>query len=333
MSAASTPPPIAQAFQLAAGFAMTQSVSAFVQLGIPEYLKDDTRTTGDIAAHCGAHPETLHRFLRFLSKIGVVELDHCQCRLSTAGQFFRKDLPGNLTKGLELMTYEPWQESWNNLIHSLRTGEAAFQHAMGQGPWEYFQEHPEYGKPFNEWMTALSKVSALALVGNYDFSGVRTICDVGGGHGFLLKTILERYPQANGILFDLPFVVADADLVMHGSRCEIVGGSFFESVPRADLLILKSILHDWNDEKAACILQTCAASLAPGGKILAMEMVIMGDGSPMSFFYDLHMQVMFGGRERTQEEFVAVFAAAGLKITRFIPTGGPQFIIEAKNAE
>lgn len=309
---------------------MTQSVSALVQLGIPEYLKDDTRTTDEIAAHCGAHPETLYRFMRFLSKAGVVELDGDNCRLTPVGQFFRKDMPGNLTKGLELMTYEPWQESWNNVIHSLRTGQAAFQHAMGQEPWEYFREHPEYGKPFQEWMTALSKMSAHALVDNYDFSGVHTICDVGGGHGFLLKTILERYPQARGILFDLPFVVAEADLVIQDGRCEIVGGSFFENVPPADLLILKSILHDWNDEKANSILQTCAGALQPGGKMLAMEMVIMDGGSPIGFFYDLHMQVMLGGRERTREEFVALFAGAGLKINRFIPTGGPQFIIEAE---
>ena len=332
MNIVPSPPPIAQAFQLAAGFAMTQSVNALVQLGIPEYLKDDTRHVGEIAAHCGAHPETLFRFLRFLSKTGVVELEGENCRLTPAGQFFRKDLPGNLTKGLELMTYEPWQESWNNVIHSLRTGQAAFQHAMGQEPWEYFREHPEYGKPFNEWMTALSKMSAHTLVSHYDFSGIRTVCDVGGGHGFLLKTILERYPQARGILFDLPFVVAEADIVMHDGRCEIIGGSFFESVPHADLLILKSILHDWNDEKAIDILQTCAAALETGGKIVAMEMVIIDGGSPMNFFYDLHMQVMFGGRERTGEEFEALFAVAGLKITRFIPTAGLQFIIEAEKA-
>ncbi len=330
MSISATPPPVAQAFQLAAGFAMTQSVSALVQLGIPEFLKDEYRSTDDIAVHCGAHPETLYRFLRFMSKAGVVELNGRNCRLSPVGQFFRNDVPGNLTKGLELMTYEPWQESWNNVAYSLRTGEAAFQHAMGQAPWEYFREHPEYGKPFNEWMTALSKMSAQALVSHYDFSGVHTICDVGGGHGFLLKTILERYPQAKGILFDLPFVVADADLVMQNGRCEIVGGSFFERVPPADLLILKSILHDWNDEKATEILCTCAGALEPGGKLLAMEMVIMDAGSPIGFFYDLHMQVMLGGRERTREEFDALFAAAGLKINRFIATGGPQFILEAE---
>ncbi|MBK8922409.1 MAG: hypothetical protein IPM81_13045 [Saprospirales bacterium] len=329
---ASSLPPIAQAFQLAAGFAFTQSVHAFVQLGIPELLKDETRSTDAIAAQCGAHPETLFRFLRLLAQSGVVELDGRQCRLTAAGRFFRKDLPGNITQDLELMTYEPWQEAWNNLLYSLRTGEAAFHHAMGEEPWEYFRQHPEYGRPFNEWMTALSQMNAQALVDNYDFSPATTICDVGGGHGFLLKTLLSHYPQARGILFDLPYVVAGADLEGVADRCATVGGDFFENVPRADILILKSILHDWNDEKAVNILRNCAAALEPGGKILAMDMVITDDYNPVGYFYDMHMQVMLGGRERTQEEFSALFARADLVITRFIATGSPQCILEAEKA-
>lgn len=329
MTASNSIPPVAQAFSLASGFALTQSVYALVQLGIPEFLNDQIRTTDDIAAHCGAHPETLFRFLRFLAKLGVVELDGHDCRLSPVGQFFRKDVPGNLTRGLELMTYEPWQESWNNVLYSVRTGEPAFRHAVGQEPWVYLEQHPEYGKPFNAWMTALSQMSANALVDNYDFSQAGLICDVGGGQGFLLKTILNRYPQAKGILFDLPDVLGNADLGDAADRCTIVGGSFFDRVPAAELLILKSILHDWNDEKAGAMLRSCAAALQPGGKILAMEMVIMNGGSPMSCFYDMHMQVMRGGRERTPEEFTALFAGAGLRITRIIPTGGPQFIVEA----
>lgn len=309
---------------------MTQSVNALVQLGIPEYLRDDTRSTDEIALHCGAHPETLYRFLRFLAKAGVVELDGMNCRLSPVGQFFRKDQPGNLTKGLELMTFEPWQEAWNNVAYSLRTGAPAFRHAMGEEPWEYMQQHPEYGQPFHEWMTALSKMSASALIANYNFSGIRRICDVGGGHGFLLQTILSRYPDAEGILFDLPAVVAGADLGEVAGRCEITGGNFFEKVPAADVLILKSILHDWNDEQAVRILRSCAAALGPEGKILAIDMVISDNGNPIGLFYDLHMQVMMGGRERTETEFQNLFASAGLRITRIIPTGGPQFILEAE---
>lgn len=322
-------PPITQAFQFVGGFALTQAAKAFVELGIPDFLKDGVQTADEIATHCGTHPETTFRFLRFLSKQGLVEIDGKDCRLTPVGNFFRTDVPVNLTKALQIATFEPWQQVWANLGYTLRTGEKAFTYVHKQEPWEYLSEHPEYGKPFNEYQTHLSKMGAAALVGAYDFSGFKTICDVGGGHGYLLKTILEKYPQARGILFDLPPVVASADLGAAAGRCEVVGGSFFEKIPAADCLILKSILHDWSNEKALDILKSCTASLNPGGKILVMDMVIMEGGNPMSYFYDMHMLVLFGGRERTQEEMTELFGKAGLKITRFIPTQGPQFIAEA----
>lgn len=323
--------PFAQAFQLGIGFAHTQAVHTFMQLGIPMFLKDETKTVDAIARHCEANPGALYRFLRFLSKIGVIELDGQQCKLSPVGQLLRADVPGNLTKGLGLMVQDPWQLSWKNLEYSIRTGASAFEQVHQQAPWEFFQQHPQYGKPFNEWMTALSMMGAEALIRHYDFSAARTICDIGGGHGYLLQSILTQYPAANGILFDLPFVVKEAALGEVANRCEVVGGSFFQEVPKADVLILKSILHDWDDDSAVSILKTCGAALDKEGKILAMDMVIMEGGNPIGFFYDLHMMVMLGGRERTQEEFSTLFSNAGLKITRFIPTGSPQFIIEAEN--
>ena len=322
--------PFAQAFQLGIGFAHTQALHTFIQLGIPMFLKAETKSVDAIARHCEANPDALYRFLRFLSKIGVVELEGQQCQLSSMGQLLRADMPGNLTKGLGLMVQEPWQLSWKNLEYSIRTGASAFEQVHQQAPWEFFQQHPQYGKPFNEWMTMLSTMGAEALIRHYDFSTARTICDIGGGQGYLLQAILAQYPQAKGILFDLPFVVKDAALGEVANRCEVVGGSFFQAVPTADVLILKSILHDWDDDSATNILKTCRAALETGGKILAMDMVIMEGGNPISFFYDLHMMVMLGGRERTQEEFLKLFSAAGLKITRFIPTGSPQFIIEAE---
>ncbi len=324
--------PLVQAFQLSTGFAQTQAVVTFVRLGVADYLRDDTKSVEDIAGHCSAHPEMLYRFLRFLAKTGVVELDDRQCRLTPVGQFFRRDMPGGLTKALEITMFEPWQKAWQQLEYAVRTGEAAFPHANGQTAWEYLEQHPDMSNVFNAYMTSISQMSAQALVSSYDFSPFDSICDVGGGQGFLLKTILGRNPDIKGILFDLPQVVKNVDPGELAPRLGIAGGSFFEKIPSADLLILKSVLHDWNDEKAISILQHCAEALPAGGKVLAMDMVIMEGGNPISLFYDMHMQVLMGGRERTQEEFVRLFAKAGLRVTRFIPTPSPQFIMEAEKA-
>ena len=326
----STNPPIVQAYQLATGFAMTRSLSVLIRLGIPDLLNEAAMAVPEIAARLGLDPTALFRFFRFLSKNGVVILEGDQCRLSPVGQFLRRDVPGSLAKGLELLSYEPWQRSWEHMEFSLRTGNSAFEEVYQMPAWAYFEKHPEYGRPFNEWMTALSKMSADTFLRTYDFSSFSSICDVGGGHGFLLKSILSRYPMLQGILYDLPFVVSGHELEEFQDRATIAGGSFFEKVPTADCLILKSILHDWNDDKALEILKNCAAALNPGGKLLAMDMVIRDGGNPVGYFYDLHMLVLLGGRERTGEEMQSLFEQAGLQILRFIPTGGPQEIIEAE---
>ena len=322
-------PTFVQAFQLAGGFAFTQALSTFSKLGIPGILKDDSMTSDDIARACKAHPPALYRFLRFLSKIGVVELHGQRCRLTDVGQLLRPELPGSMAKGLEILNMEPWQQSWQHLLYSLQTGKPAFQEVYQQDPWAFFQQNPQYGIPFNEWMTTLSKMGAGAMLKSYDFPEEGTICDVGGGHGFLLRSILEARPLLEGILFDLPFVLRDADLGQVANRCKVVEGSFFEQIPAADLLILKSILHDWDDNSAIAILRNCAAAIRPGGKILVMDMLISDEAGITGYFYDIHMMVLLGGRERTVEEFQELFTSAGLQITQIIPTGSPQVVIEA----
>lgn len=323
-------PPIVQAYQLATGFAMTRSLSAMIRLGIADLLKEETMTVSDIASRLDLDPIALFRFFRYLSINEVVILEGDECKLGPVGQLLRRDIPGSLAKGLELLSYEPWQRSWENIEFSLRTGHSAFEDVFQMPAWSYFEKNPEYGRPFNEWMTVLSRMSADAFLRAYDFSSFATLCDVGGGHGFLLKSILSRYPKLQGILYDLPFVVSGHELEDFQDRVTISGGSFFDQVPTADCLILKSILHDWNEEKAADILKSCASALRPGGKLLAMDMVIRDRGNPVGYFYDLHMLVLLGGRERTEEEMRALFSQAGLRIIRFIPTGGPQEIIEAE---
>jgi hypothetical protein len=163
----------------------------------------------------------------------------------------------------------------------------------------------------------------------YDFSGFNTICDVGGGQGILLKAILEKATQAKGILFDMESAINNHVLENTADRVSLISGSFFDSIPSADCMILKTIIHDWNDENSLRILTNCRKNLKAGGKILLVEQVVEPPFTQMSLFYDLHMQVMLGGAERTEEEFGALFNSAGLKLERIIPTKSPMKIIEA----
>lgn len=170
---------------------------------------------------------------------------------------------------------------------------------------------------------------APAIAEAYDFGSFNTICDVGGGQGILLQAILDKYSGPKGILFDMESALSDTVLDSTSDRAKAVSGNFFDEVPSADCMVLKTIIHDWNDENARNILTTCCRNTAPNGKILLIEQVVGEPYNLMSLFYDLHMQVMLGGAERTEQEFKVLLESAGLKLERIIPTKSPMKILEA----
>ncbi len=190
--------------------------------------------------------------------------------------------------------------------------------ALGMELFDWYAQNPEEAGYFNAAMGNLSALAAGELVRVYDFSAVRTVADVGGAHGVLLAAVLRANPAARGILFDLPHVIATAEdaIAAQGlaERCELVSGDFFEAVPEgADLHLLKQIVHDWDDERATRLLPNCHRALAPGGKLLLVEMVVPADNRPSpAQAMDLNMLVLLSGRERTEEEYRRLLQDGGL---------------------
>lgn len=207
--------------------------------------------------------------------------------------------------------------------------------ALGEELWQWYGENPEEAGFFSAAMGNLSALAAGELVRVYDCTTARTVADIGGAHGVLLAAALRANPDARGILFDLPHVIAPAADALEGQgvadRCELASGDFFETVPGgADLHILKQIVHDWDDEHAARILANCHRALAPAGKLLLVEMVPPPDNRPSPAQpMDLNMLVLLGGRERTAEEYGTLLGGAGFRMDRVIPTHSPFSIIEA----
>ncbi len=200
--------------------------------------------------------------------------------------------------------------------------------------WTHREAHPEQNAIFNDNMTSLSYRVADAVADAYDFSGVSSVVDIGGGKGILLEAVLTRHDHLTGTVFDLPHVVASepmsADLT---TRWATVGGSFFESVPAADAHLLKSVLHDWPDDRCVDILRTCRAALNDGGRVLLVERVLGQPGyEAVTAFSDLNMLVLPGGRERTEQEYAALFDAAGFRLTAVVDTGTPVSIVEGRTA-
>jgi hypothetical protein len=200
---------------------------------------------------------------------------------------------------------------------------------------EYFNKHPDELELFAEAMRSLSVATGNAVAEAYDFSGIRTLADIGGSQGFILSLVLQKYPDMRGILFDLPTVVQGAPnfIKSYGleNRIDIRGGNFFESIPGgADAYLLKHILHDWSDEDCLRILKNIYAVAEPGTKLLVVDAVI-GARNEHEFgkILDIQMLVHLRGKERTQAEWKGLLHAARFQLTRIVPTPSFAHVIEA----
>jgi SAM-dependent methyltransferase len=314
-----------------------QAVATAARLGIPESLADAPRTADEVAGKVRANPSATYRLLRALASLGVLERNADGRFANTAvGDRLRAGVTGNLKDMFIAETDRVHWHSWEKAADAVRTGKPQPQPVFGLAAFEYYSKHPEEGEQFGKAMENVSGFAAQAVLEAYDFSGVRTILDVGGGNGSLALLILSQHPQMQGKVFDLPYIESQAKAGIHAAgaaqRCEFHAGDFFQAVPEgADLHTLKFILHDWNDEECVQILRRCRAALAPGGKVLLVEMLVPEEIRPdFVMLMDLNMLVMTGGRERTAKEFEKVLTEAGFERMRVIPTKSPFSLIEAR---
>lgn len=340
MDTREVPPQVAM-FRLLSGFYVTKLLALVARLGIADQLADGPRPVADLAQAAHVLPDPLYRALRALAGFGVFEeLEGRRFALTPMAELLqsaRPDRPESM-RASALFLGEDAYRAWADLSYTMETGRPAFEHAFGAPHFAYLAEHPEANEIFNQFMSANSRRDASALLAAYDFSGARTVVDVAGGQGILLSAILRSYPHLRGVLFDLPHVVAGAEPTLRSAgvadRCEVVGGDFFESVPAGgDIYTLRAIIHDWQDERAIAILRTCAQAMTPQSNVLVMDVVMEpGVNSPDKVFFDMQMLMLPGGRERTAAEFERLFTAAGLRMTRIIPTQSVTSIIEGERA-
>jgi O-methyltransferase len=230
-----------------------------------------------------------------------------------------------------------WQwRAWSELSYSTQTGHPGFERVYGKAFFDYLAENPDPSRVFNDAMTSFSASISAAVIEAYDFTGITKLVDVGGGHGVLLASILEKYPEMRGVLFEAPFVVEGAGdaITARGlaGRCEVVGGDFFASVPEGgDAYIMKHIIHDWDAEHALTILQNCHRAMTRNGKLLVVEMVIPEGNAPsLGKLLDLEMLLLLHSYERTEAEYCALFKRAGFRLAKIVPTRMPHSVIEAR---
>jgi len=325
---------------LAIGYWIARLVHVAAKLRLADLLKGGPRTLDDLATAADVQPLALYRLLRALASVGVfAESKGRRFKLTPLAATLQTGVPGSM-HGWALMINENWGwDAWKELLHGVKTGEVPFIKAHRVPIFDYLEKHPEELEVFGESMSSLSRTENPAIAAAYKFSGVRTLVDVGGGHGSLLATILKANPRLMGVLFDQGSVIARAENDQHvtakgiAERCRLESGSFFETVPKGcDAYIMKYILHDWSDEECVKILRNCRAAMNEKGKVLVVDNVITPGNDPSwGKLLDIQMLII-GGRERTKEEFAGLFAAARLKLTRVVPTKCPLSIVEGIRA-
>lgn len=330
-----TPPPHAVLLQMMTGYWVSQAIYIAAKLSVADLLVDGPRPVEALAAKTQSHTSSLYRLLRALASVGVfTETDPRTFALTPMAALLRTGTPHSM-HALAITYCEEMYHAWGYMLHSIQTGEPAFAHRFGMGPFPYLATHPEADRIFNEAMIGYTHQVANAVAATYDFTPFGTVVDVGGGYGTLLAAILRDNPKARGILFDVPHVIDAAQGFLSTSgvaeRCTRIAGDFFAAVPAGgDAYLLSQILHDWEDAECLSILRHCRAVMPEGGKLLVVELVIpLGNEPSFGKWLDLHMLAIPGGRERTEAEYGALFHAAGFELTRVIPTPAGPSVVEA----
>jgi hypothetical protein len=328
-----------QLLDLVNGSWISQATYVAAYLGIPDLLSARAMSSEELARATGAHGQSLRRLMRAL-----VTIDLCReqreglYELTPMGALLRADVADSLRSWV-LYWGGPLRSIWGNLLHSVMTGENAGKLATGGHGFDRLEVDPETAAVFNRAMVELTRLDASAIAQACDLTGVERIVDVGGGYGGLLTAILQAHPALVGVLFDRLHAIENGSRHMEAagvaSRCEFVVGNFFESIPSgADAYVLKSVIHDWNDERGEVILQNCRRAMHERAKLLLVERIVPMrlEASPPHKAIarsDLNMLVGLGGQERTEDEYRILLTATGFRVKPVLRAGPVFSIIEA----
>jgi hypothetical protein len=321
------------------GYRGTALLYVAAKLKIADHLAKKPCRSGELSQMVGARAPALHRVLRGLVALGLcAEREDGAFELTRLGSKLRSDSDGP-EYSLAILSGEEYAEAWNHLLHSVTSGGTAFDHVFGESPWEHRQKNSELNQCFNSWLEKGAAAAGRALLKTHDFSRYQIVADIAGGQGALLSVIFQAHRSIQGILLDQPHVAPAARRQFEsaglGSRCRIVEGDFFDAVPAgAEVYILKSVLHNWDDDKCLIILQNCRSALRPGQPLLVVEKILPARvmDRPSTVMGDLHMLAVTGGRERTADEYRKLFAAAGLELRKIAPLRTGHSLLETERA-
>jgi hypothetical protein len=335
ISAGLVPPPIA-VYEKAQGFWVSRAIVAACELNLADHLASGPKSITELAGLSSSDEVSLYRLMRALAGEGIFKELPGKMFINTPQSSALKEGDNSMKYMIMHQFGETPMILFSHLTDCIRTGEGNTRKILGKGIFQYLEENPARNEIYNKSMDNSSGLAALALLSAYNFKGIKTLVDVGGGHGVLLESILEKYGEMKGILFDQHHVV-DPEKKLAGEsdskeRFKIVSGNFFNDIPAgADAYLMKNILHAFSDEDCLRLLRKIHAVMAPNGKLIIFETVTAPDNEP-SFgkLVDLLMMTgTEGGKERTRQEFSDLFNRSGFQLSKLIRTIAPLSVLEA----
>lgn len=319
-----------------------QLIYTAIEHQIFDYLIDGPASASRIAGDLGLHVENTYRLLRALGHYGVLrEQDNRQFSMTSVGHLFTSESPHPVREAVRLFRSPEWIAAMLHLPDIVEDGNRdGFEREFDRDLFEYIRDHPEFGDRFDSFMTVASRghtKRALELLDSEEISRLSTICDVGGGRGYLLCHFLKHYSHLNGKVLDLPTVLADEDELLAkkmdvADRCQYIEGDMFDTVPTADGYFLKNVLHNWDDERCVTILSNIHANSPADARLFVFEGIVPSPDMPHEIKQlDMSMLVHMGGKERTIDEFESLFERADWELvgTKGDPDA-PIQIIEAR---
>ena len=323
--------------RMIAGSVISKLISVAATLGIADELAKGPKSIDYLAKKFDVHSRSFYRLMRTLASIGIfVEQERDTFGMTPLAEPLQSDVSNSVCNAAICLCGGWAWRSQDELLHSIKTGEPAFDHVFGMGLFDYLDANSAAAEVFNDTMTQITNHDLKAVLATYDFSDINILVDVGGGHGSLISGILKAYPKMQGILADLPFVLEGADKLLASegvdNRCQRIETDFFKNVPSGgDAYLLRNIIHDWDDEESITILKNCHQQMGKTSKLLLVQAVVPPENEhDPSKILDIEMLLYTKGLERTAEEYESLFNRAGFELTQIIPTDGLPSIIEGK---
>jgi len=305
------------------------TIRSISDLGVADHLKDGPKTVEALAQATDSNAQALHRALLALASKGIfAETTPGTFQLTPMAELLLSDHPQSLRDGYRMLHADI--QAWSRFDYSLRTGRASFDIVHGQNYWDFLATHSDYSRRFDRAMASFSRLELRAVLGAYDFSGIATLADCGGGNGTMISGLLKARPELKGILFDQPHVVKHADAILAqagvSQRCRVVAGSIFTEIPAgADAYMFKRVIYDFDDQEVEIIFKNVRKAIGPSGRILVVDPVFSSGnssdvGTAYSRIYDLLMLAMVSGHSRSPEQIEKLFVRSGFRMTNVVPT-------------